>query len=83
MKKAIIVKDIVHDLIDKGITSVEEIHKTISFWDKPEISKEKDVDDSQSSHIYKTIHKVNREVSELTSEFLQNIDKIHQKEKND
>ncbi|MFP4477647.1 MAG: hypothetical protein ACLFOY_18960 [Desulfatibacillaceae bacterium] len=77
-------RSMVQDMVDKGVTSVEDIHKRIA--DMP-FSALEDVtpisDSAKSVHeahdktvggVYETIRMVNRKVGEFAQEFLDSVD---------
>ncbi len=83
MSKIMKVKDMVQDLVDKGASSVEEIHKAVA--DMP-FDALKRIDPSQGAAdsarkvhhdtvggVYNLIRKINKEVGEFASEILDNV----------
>lgn len=76
------VKDLVHELVDKGVTTVEEIHQSIAqaslegFEEiapkevKSLVEPVKDIHDTATGAVYDTIRMVNRKVSEISDEVL-------------
>lgn len=86
MNTLIKIKDMVQDLVDKGATSVEEIHKSVA--DMPfDILKKIDpsqgaADSARNFHhdtigeVYNLIRKINKEVGEFASEILANVSDI-------
>ena len=79
VKKA---KGQVHELVDKGITTVEEIHQSIAQASgkgleeiaprdvKPLVEPAKEICDTATHAVYDTIRMVNRKVSEISDEVL-------------
>jgi ElaB/YqjD/DUF883 family membrane-anchored ribosome-binding protein len=71
------IKDLVHELIDKGVTTVEEIHQSIAQASregleeiapkevKQLVEPAKDIHDTATGAVYDTIRMVNRKVSEI------------------
>ncbi len=76
------IKGLVHDLVDKGITTVEEIHQSIAQASrkgleeiapedvKPLVEPAKDIYDTATHAVYDTIRMVNRKVNEISDEVL-------------
>ncbi len=74
----------VQDLVDKGVTSVEEIHKKIAdmpFSALEDIAPVKDtaksvhdIHDKTIGGIYDTIRLVNKKVGEVAQEILDNVE---------
>jgi len=76
------IKDQVHELVDKGVTTVEEIHQSIAQASrkgleeiapkdvKPLVEPAKDIHDTATHVVYDTIRMVNRKVSEISDEVL-------------
>lgn len=79
------IKDLVHDLVDKGVTTVEEIHQSIAKASrdgleqiapkdvKPLVEPAKDIYDKATGAVYDTIRMINRKVSEISDEVLTKI----------
>jgi uncharacterized protein YaaR (DUF327 family) len=75
-------KDLVHEFVNKGVTTVEEIHQSIAQASregleeiapkdvKPLVEPAKDIHDTATHAIYDTIRMVNRKVSEISDEVL-------------
>jgi len=71
------VKDLIQEAVDKGATSVEQIHKTIAELPLTALqkrgllgeegSKALDVVDTSIGTVYEAIRSVNREIGELAS----------------
>ena len=76
----------VHELVDKGITTVEEIHQSIAQASrkgleeiapkdvKPLVEPAKDIYDTATHAVYDTIRMVNRKVSEISDEVLAKVE---------
>jgi hypothetical protein len=76
------IKDAVQQIVDKGVTSVEEIHKSIARIPfqhleaaageqvKPYTEPVTKVQDTIVGSVYEVIRKVNRQVGELADEVL-------------
>ena len=85
------VKDMVHELVDKGVTTVEEIHRSIAQASregleeiapkevKPLVEPAKNIHDTATGAVYDTIRMVNRKVSEISNEVLDRIGDVSQK----
>ncbi len=88
VKKA---KGRIHDLVDKGITTVEEIHKSIVQASresleqiapedvKPHVEPAKDIYDKATHAVYDTIRMVNRKVCEISDEVLDKVEDVSTK----
>jgi hypothetical protein len=71
------VKDLIQEAVDKGATSVEQIHKTIAELPLAALEKRgllgeegtkaRDVVDASIGTVYEAIRTVNREIGELAS----------------
>ena len=80
------IKDMVQDLVDKGATSVEEIHKSVADMPFDMLKKidptEGTADSARNLHhdtvggVYNLIRKINKEVGEFASEILANVSDI-------
>ncbi len=80
------IKGQVHELVDKGITTVEEIHQSIAQASrkgleeiapkdvKPLVEPAKDIYDTATHAVYDTIRMVNRKVSEISDEVLAKVE---------
>jgi hypothetical protein len=79
------IKDAVQEIVDKGVTSVEEIHKSIvripfehiealaGEKAKPYVEPVKNIHDTMVGTVYEIIRKVNRQVGEIADEVLRNL----------
>jgi len=84
-KKIKDIKDLVQDAIDKGATSVEQIHKTIANMPldvlekiapiSPAVKEVKRVQDATIGNVYETIRTVNQKVGEIANDLLSKIEK--------
>jgi len=84
-------KGLVHELVDKGITTVEEIHQSIAQASrkgleeiapkdvKPLVDPAKDIYDTATHAVYETIRMVNRQVSEISDEVLAKVEEASRK----
>ncbi|MEW6440874.1 MAG: hypothetical protein AB1640_08035 [bacterium] len=80
-------KDAVQEIVDKGVTSVEQIHKSIAEIPfkhleqtapprvKPYVEPVKNAQDAIVGAVYDVIRKVNRQVGALADEVLQKVGK--------
>ncbi|MGK5093893.1 hypothetical protein WDW89_18005 [Deltaproteobacteria bacterium TL4] len=78
-------KDLVQNAIDKGATTVEEVHKQIANMPLDTLEKIsgfeakaksiKKVQDSSIGSVYDTIRSVNQKVGELASKLLDKVEK--------
>ncbi len=85
------IKDMVHDLVEKGVDTVEEIHQSIaqasreSLEDiapkdvKPLVEPAKDIHDTATEAVYDTIRTINRKVSEISDEVLDKVGEASRK----
>jgi hypothetical protein len=85
------IKGQVHELVDKGITTVEEIHQSIAQASrkgleeiapkdvKPLVEPAKDIYDTATHAVYDTIRMVNRKVSEISDEVLAKVGEASKK----
>jgi hypothetical protein len=85
------IKGQVHELVDKGITTVEEIHQSIAQASrkgleeiapkdvKPLVEPAKDIYDTATHAVYDTIRMVNRKVSEISDEVLAKVGEASRK----
>jgi uncharacterized protein Yka (UPF0111/DUF47 family) len=76
------IKDLVHELVDKGVTTVEEIHQSITQVShdnlkgiapeevKPIVDKATDIHDTATRSVYDTIRTINHKVSEISDEVI-------------
>ena len=79
-------KDLVQDLVDKGATSVEQIHKAIAAMPFDALEKIEPLEDAAKSGkeiqantiggVYDIIRKVNKEVGKLEEELLNGVGTI-------
>jgi hypothetical protein len=84
MTNLIKLKDMVQEFIDKGATSVEQIHKSIANMPFESLTKiepieeaaksVKDIHDNTVGGVYNTIRKINEEVGKLASDLIDKID---------
>ncbi len=75
-------KGLVHELVDKAVTTVEEIHQSIAQASregleeiapkdvKPLVQPAKEIHDTATHAVYDTIRMVNRKVNEISDEVL-------------
>ena len=80
------VKDIVHDLVDKGVTTVEGIHRSIAQASgegleevapqevKSYVAPAKEIHDTATGAVYDTIRMINRKVCEISDEILAKVE---------
>jgi len=83
MKK---VKDLVQEMIDKGATTVEQIHRSIADMPFQALEKiepleetvksTKKIHDETVGNVYNIIRKVNEEVGKQADELLKGLDKL-------
>ncbi len=76
------VKGLVHDIVDRIVNTVEEIHESIVDASpeglgkvapdqaEPVIDQAKDADKAAAGNVYEIIRLINRRVSEVTDEIL-------------
>lgn len=76
------VRGLVHEFVDNGITTVEEIHQSIALASrkgleeiapkdvKPLVERAKEIYDTATHEVYDTIRMVNRKVNEISDEVL-------------
>ena len=79
------IKDLVHELVDKGVSTVEEIHLTIAQASregleevapkevKPIVEAATEIHEAATSSVYETIRMINHKVSEASDEVLDRI----------
>jgi gas vesicle protein len=79
------IKNLVHEMVDKGVTTVEEIHKSIAQASrqgmeevapkevKPLVEPAKEIHDTATGAVYDMIRMVNRKVSEISDEMLDKV----------
>jgi DNA replication protein DnaD len=84
-------KGLVHELVDKGVTTVEEIHQSIAQGSrkgleaiapkdvKPLVEPAKDIHDTATHAVYETIRMVNRKVNEISDEVLAKVEEASRK----
>ena len=74
------IKDLIQEAVDKGVTSVEEIHNSIIMVPISELERHgltetaraaRDLQDLTIGTVYRAIHMVNQEIGELASGFFQ------------
>ena len=92
MGKLMKLKDLVQELIDKGATSVEQIHRAIADMPFETLEKieplesatksTKKIHDNTVGGVYDIIRKVNKEVGKLAEELLEGIDSLKDDEEN-
>ena len=92
MSKLMKLKDMVQDMIDKGATSVEEIHRAIADMPFETLEKieplesasksAKKIHDNTVGGVYDIIRKVNLEVGKLADELLDGIASLKDDEEN-
>lgn len=80
MSNILKLKDMIQDLIDKGATSVEQIHKTIAAMPLETLEKieplenvvksTKKIQESTIGTVYETIRNINKEIGRLAEELL-------------
>ena len=82
------IKDAVQELVDKGVTSVEEIHRSIARMPlqhieeaagekvKPYTEPVSKIQDTIVGSVYEVIRKVNRQVGELADEVLHKLGEV-------
>jgi len=86
MKK---MKDLIQEMIDKGATSVEQIHKSIAEMPfqaleqieplEATVKSTRKIHDETVGNVYNLIRKINEEVGKQADELLKGIDKIKDK----
>lgn len=86
MKK---LKDMVQEMVDKGASSVEQIHKAIADLPFETLEKiepleahvrsTKKIHDETVGNIYNLIRKINEEVGKQADELLKGVDKLKDK----
>jgi len=79
-------KDLIQDMIDKGATTVEQIHKSIAAMPLDALEKieplesaaqsTRKLQDTTIGGVYDIIRKVNKEVGKLAEEMLQGVDSL-------
>jgi len=79
------IKDLVHELVDKGVSTVEEIHLTIAQASregleevapkevKPLVETATEIHNTATSSVYETIRSINHKVSDVSDEVLARI----------
>ena len=84
-------KGLVHELVDKGITTVEEIHRSIAQASRksleeiapkdvrPLVEPVKEIHDTATHAVYDTIRMVNRKVNEISDEVLAKVEDASRK----
>ena len=84
-------KGLVHEIVDKGVTTVEEIHQSIAQASrkgleeiapedvKPLVEPAKEIYDTATHAVYDTIRMVNRKVSEISDEVLAKVGETSRK----
>ena len=84
-------KGLVHEPVDKGITTVEEIHQSIAQASrkgleeiapkdvKPLVDLARDIYDTATQAVYETIRIINRQVSEISDEVLAKVEEASRK----
>ncbi len=90
MTKLLKLKDIIQDIIDKGATSVEQIHRAIAEMPFEALEKidplettarsAKKLHDNTVGGVYDIIRKVNQEAGKLAGELLEGIDSLKDNE---
>ena len=82
------VKDAVQEIVDKGVTSVEQIHKSIAqipFTQikeaapdqvKPYVEPVKSIHDTTIGAVYDVIRQINRQVGEIADEVLHKVGEV-------
>jgi len=82
------VKDNVQQMVDKGVASVEEIHKSIAEIPFAQIEKAaperfkqyvepvKNIQDTAIGTVYSVIRKINRQIGEMADEVLTKVGEI-------
>ncbi len=81
-------KEIIQDTIDKGATSVEQIHKAIAALPLEALEKieplgptaktTRTIQEETIGNVYEIIRKVNREVGKLAEDLLKRVDSIQE-----
>ncbi len=92
MNRLLKVKELVQGLVDKGATSVEEIHKAVADMPFDALKK---IDPSQSAAdsarkvhhdtvggVYNLIRMINKEVGEFASEILESVSDVNDDKEN-
>lgn len=85
-------KDLVQEAVDKGATTVEQIHQTIAAMPMEALEKRgllddkataiKDVHASTIGSVYDAIRKVNKEVGDLASSLIETLEDQIEAQKN-
>lgn len=81
IEKMELLKDLVQDAVDKGATSIEEIHKTIAALPFETLEKVglanstiKEKHNQFLSSVYGAIRSVNQQIGDFASDILENIE---------
>jgi len=83
-------KEIIQETIDKGATSVEQIHKAIAALPLEALEKieplestaktTRKIQEDTIGNVYEIIRKVNREVGKLAEDLLKKVDSLKEEE---
>lgn len=85
------IKDLVHELVEKGVNTVEDVHQSIAQASregleeiapkdvKPLVEPAKDIHDTATGAVYDTIRMINRKVSEISDEVLAKVGDVSEK----
>jgi len=85
------IKDLVHDLVDRGVSTVEEIHLTIAEASRegleemapkevqPIVEAATEIHDTATSSVYETIRMINHKVSELSEDVISRVGEASKK----
>jgi len=83
-------KEIIQETIDKGATSVEQIHKAIAAMPLEALEKieplestaktTRKIQEDTIGNVYEIIRKVNREVGKLAEDLLKKVDAVKEEE---
>jgi len=86
MSRLVNIKNVVQDMIDQGITSVEQVHRTIAdlpfdMLEKieplaPAVRASKTLRGNSVSSVYEIIRRINKEVGKQTETWLAGIDSL-------
>ncbi|MBW1988745.1 MAG: hypothetical protein JRI97_04275 [Deltaproteobacteria bacterium] len=86
MSKLLKIRDLVQEMVDKGATSVEEIHRQIADMPfdtlekiditAPTTKRVRKIHDNTVGGVYNIIRKINREVGKLAGELLDQVDQV-------
>lgn len=85
LNKLELLKDMVQEAVDKGATTVEEVHRTIAeipieqmerngLLDAEEAQEKKDLHHRTVGTIYDAIRSINRQVGEMASEMFEAVE---------